>query len=184
VVSWAMALMDWITATNDWTSLMVRRFLIMPGLLTAGYVAIFSDMEKARWAYAFLSSFFVYPYVGEPADIVGAEFFGRSGVHANANILADGFANLGHPGMLLECLVLVVLLWLIDDATRGIPLGVASLVFLVLTLSLADSGIFTSILTDGFLLAIVICACLPRTGWSPERTPAAHRQPAFSPLPD
>jgi hypothetical protein len=172
VGSWAMVLMDWISATNDWTSLMVRRFLILPGLSTAGYVAVFTDMEKGTWAYAFLSPFFDYPYgAAEPADIVGAEFFGRDSIHANANMLADGFANLGHPGMLIECLVLVVLLWVIDDAARGIPLPVAATLFFVLALSLADSGIFTSITTDGFLLAILLCACMPRTGWG--RCPSA-----------
>ena len=177
-----MVAMDWVTATNDWTSLIVRRFLITPGLLTAGYVAVFSDMEKAKFGYSFLSPFFGYPYAAEPADIVGAEFFGQPTTHANANMLADGFANLGHPGMLLECLVLVGLLWLIDDATRGLPVGVAAMVFFVLTLSLADSGIFTSILTDGFLLAILICACMPRTGWSPEiPRAAARRRPVQGP---
>lgn len=176
--SWVMVVMDWLTATNDWTSLMVRRFLILPGLSTAGYVAVFTDMEKGRWAYAFLSPFLDYPYgSAEPADIVGAEFFGRDTIHANANLLADGYANLGYPGMVIGCLVLIVLLWVIDDAARGVPLPVAATLFFVLALSLADSGIFTSITTDGFLLAIVLCACMPRTGWG-RTVPAGDRRHA------
>ncbi|WP_214365440.1 hypothetical protein [Pseudonocardia sp. H11422] len=175
-VSAATVVMDWVTSSIEWTSLLVRRFLITPGLLTAGYVAVFSDIEKAHLAHSFLSPLFHYPHEVEPPLLVGAQFFGNEGTNANANLLADGFANFGYPGMVIACLALVVLLWVIDDAARGIPLAVSSLVFLMPTLALADSGVFTAMLTHGFLAAVLVCLCMPRLGWG--RRPARSRPSA------
>lgn len=165
VLAAGMWLMDWLTSTTDYTSIMVRRFLITPGLLTAAYVEVFGDREKAELAHSFLSSFLTYPYDKEPPELVGSLFFGNPDTHANANLFADGFANFGYGGMVLECLVLLVLLWLADDAGRGISIRVSALVLVMPVLALCDSGIFTTMLTHGLVAAIVVCALVPRTGW-------------------
>ncbi|MBW0101554.1 hypothetical protein [Pseudonocardia sp. KRD291] len=161
----AMWLMDHLTSTTDYTSIMVRRFLITPGLLTAAYVHVFGDLEKVALSHSFLSSFSTYPYGKDPPQLVGTLFFGNPDTHANANLFADGYANFGYPGMALECLVLLVLLWLIDDACRGISIRVSSLILVMPVLALADSGIFTTMLTHGLVAAIVVCALVPRSGW-------------------
>lgn len=176
VLSTGMVLMDWMTSSVDWTSLIVRRSLITPGLLTAAYVAVFSDIEKAKFAHSFLSPFLRYPYAEAPPLLVGRGFFGHPGTSANANLMADGYANFGFAGMTIECLVLVLLLWAIDDAARNIPLGVSSAVCLMPTLALADSGIFTSMLTHGFLATVLAFMCMPRLGWNREgRAPGGRR---------
>lgn len=162
VLSTVMWAMDRLTSSVEFTSLLVRRFLITPGLLTAGYVAVFSDIDKVGLSHSFLSSFRQYPYAEEPPQLVGTLFFGDPTTNANANLFADGYANFGFPGMLLECLVLMVLLWAVDDACQGIPVRLSSLVFVMPTLALADSGIFTTMLTHGFMAAILACMLLPR----------------------
>jgi hypothetical protein len=177
-----MVVMDRLTATFDWTSFGVRRFLITPGLLTAGYVAVFFGLDKAQLGHSFLSTFFRYPYSVDPPYLVGGAFFGDPGTHANANLLADGYANFGYPGILMECLVLTVLLWIADDVTRGIPRGVAASLFVMPALSLANAGVFTVMLTHGLMALILLCACMPRTGWGRsgsalfrDRSPAPNR---------
>ncbi len=158
-----LALDRWTgSAQGDWTSLIVRRFLVTPGLLTAGYVQVFDDLDKARLAHSVLAPFLDYPYAQEPPPLVGAAFFGDPDTHANANLLADGFANFGYPGLVAACLVFVVLLWTVDDAADGLPAGLSCLVFLMPALALADSGILTTMLTHGFLAAVVLCALAPR----------------------
>jgi oligosaccharide repeat unit polymerase len=169
VLTVGMWALDTITATDEFTSLLVRRFLITPGLLTAGYVFVFADIPKAHLAHSFLKGFLHYPYSREPPQLVGELFFGNPATNANANLLADGFANFGFAGMLLECLVLMVVLWFIDDACRGLPVAVAALAFVMPTLSLADSGLFTTLLTHGMGAATLACLLMPRTGWQPER---------------
>jgi hypothetical protein len=173
VVSVAIVLIDRLSGSvdGDLTSLIVRRFLVTPGLLTAGYVQVFDDIDKARLAHSILSPFFDYPYAEEPPFLVGAAFFGNPETHANANLLADGFANFGYPGMVAACLVCVVLLWAVDDAAEGLPLGFACLTVLMPALALADSGVLTTTLTHGFLATVVLMALAPRTGWPGHAAP-------------
>ena len=173
VVSVAVVLIDHLSrsVSGDLTSLIVRRFLVTPGLLTAGYVQVFDDIDKARLAHSILSPFFDYPYTKDPPFLVGATFFGNPETHANANILADGFANFGYLGMVAACLVCVALLWAVDDAAEGLPLGFACLVVLMPALALADSGILTTMLTHGFLATVVLLALAPRTGWPGREAP-------------
>jgi hypothetical protein len=179
VVALAMLALDRLTGSvnGDWVSLIVRRFLVTPGLLTAGYVQVFDDIEKARLAHSIFGWFLHYPYAEEPPTLVGAAFFGDPQVHANANLLADGYANFGYLGMVVACLVLVVLLWTIDDAAVGLPLGFAAMVFLMPALALADSGILTTMLTHGFLATVLLCAVAPRTGWPGRDSPAPPADP-------
>jgi hypothetical protein len=159
---------DRLLGGDDVTSLLVRRMIATPGLVTAGYVQVFDGIEKAHLSHSVLEGFVPspYPYHSEPADLVGALFFGRPDTHANANWLADGYANFGYVGMVLASLVLIALLWAIDDATRGLPVGFACLVFVMPVNALSESAILTTLLTDGFVVAIALCALAPRAGWA------------------
>jgi hypothetical protein len=170
---------DWWRVSNDATSLLVRRFLVTPGLVTAGYVQVFDDAPKAQLGYSVLAPFVRYPYQAEPPDLVGAHFFGDPATHANTGWLGDGFANFGYPGMVTASLILVFVLWTIDDATKGLPSGFACLFFLLPALTLAESAILTAILTHGIFVAIVLCTLAPRNGWAREGPVIDHaRKPA------
>jgi hypothetical protein len=148
------------------TSLLVRRFLITPGLVAAGYVQVFDQAPKAHLGYSVLRGIVSYPYLAEPPDLVGRWFFGDPTTHANTGWLGDGYANFGYPGMVGATVILVLLLWAIDDASRGLPLGFTCLFFLAPALTLCEAAILTAILTHGIAVAIVLCAFAPRTGWA------------------
>jgi hypothetical protein len=168
VVAVVVMIVDRLMSSEFLTSLLVRRLLVTPGLVTAGYIQVFDGIEKAQLGHSVLSSVVrsPYPYQIDPPDLVGALFFHRPETHANANWLADGYANFGYLGMVLASLVLVALLWAIDDATRGLPVGFACLAFLMPVNALSESAILTTLLNDGFVLAIVLCALAPRDGWA------------------
>ena len=155
---------DWWNASNTLTSDFVRRVLVTPGIVLSGYVQVFHDMPKAKLGYSVLRTIFPYPYAKEPPDLVGAEFFNDPFTHANGSWLADGYANFGYPGMIAATVVLIILLWAIDDATRGLRAGFACLVFLMPALALAESAVLTALLTHGFIAAIILCALAPRDG--------------------
>ena len=142
----------------------MRRVLVTPGIVLSGYVQVFHDMPKAKLGYSVLRTIFPYPYAKEPPDLVGAEFFNDPFTHANGSWLADGYANFGYPGMIAATVVLILLLWAIDDATRGLAPGLACLIFLMPALALAESAILTALLTHGFIAAIILCALAPRDG--------------------
>ena len=105
--------------------------LVTPGIVLSGYVQVFQDIPKAKLGYSVLRDFFPYTYGKEPPDLVGADFFRDPFTHANASWLADGYANFGYPGMIAATVVLILLLWAIDDATRGLPRRFACLAFLM-----------------------------------------------------
>jgi hypothetical protein len=169
-------LTDRLLASNDLTSLFIRRVLVLPGLSSAGYVQVFDDIPKAQLGHSVLESFVRAPHQQEPPDLVGAEFFGNPSTHANASWLADGYANFGYPGMLAATVVLILLLWAVDDATRGLSAAFACMLFVVPALSLAESAILTAILTHGFFAMIVLCALAPRDGplTTDDRPPAGR----------
>jgi len=168
------------------TELFIDRLLLVPGTLTAAHVLVFDHAEKMRWSYSFMSPFFDNPYGTTPAFVVGKQFTGSDQTTASANLFADGFANLGWAGMTVETLLLVVLLWLVDGASRHLPLPVSSALMLVPVLALVNGSVFTSILTGGIGAVIVLMAMLPGDGWS-GRDSKAHsnarerrRQPALT----
>ncbi len=172
VGSIGILLVDWWNASNTLTSDFVRRVLVTPGIVLSGYVQVFQDIPKAKLGYSVLRGIFPYAYNKEPPDLVGAEFFGDPFTHANASWLADGYANFGYPGMIAATIVLILLLWAIDDATRGLPSRLACLIFLMPGLALAESAILTALLTHGFIAAIILCALAPRDGWLDRRSTA------------
>ncbi|PZG01431.1 O-antigen polymerase [Micromonospora deserti] len=151
-----------------YTQVFVNRLLLSPGILTAAHVMVFTDLPKAHWGYSFLSPFVTYPYAETPEFMVGAQMFGQPQTSANASLFGDGYSNFGYPGVLIEAAVLVLLLWLVDAAARHLPLGVSSAILLVPTVALANTSVFTSILSNGFAYAILLMACLPAVGWSRE----------------
>lgn len=157
---------DWLRSSGHLTLLITRRVMITPGLVTAGFVKVFDDAPKAELGHSALRAFVDYPYQEDPPDLVGRWFFGDVSTHANTGWLGDGFANFGYPGMIGASLVLVLLLWTIDDAAKGLPFGFTCLFLLHPALALSESAILTTILTHGVFSAIVLLALAPRTGWT------------------
>ena len=74
-----------------------------------------------------------------------------------------------------ECLVLVLLLWTIDDASRGIRRDLTCLLVLVSTLASPTPGSSVSMLTHGFLAVALLRVFGPRSGWPRREDPAAVR---------
>lgn len=145
-----------------WTSLFVRRFMIVPGALVAAYVATFQDLPKMAFANVFGGQ---SPYSIPPSFLVGSLFAGNRDTNANVSLFGDGYLQAGYTGIYLESLVLVVLLWAVDAATRGLPGTVTAIVLSMPTIALASGAVMTVIATHGFAVAIVLCAILPRGNW-------------------
>ena len=182
VVTVAGLVLDRLIGTIAWTSLFVRRLLLYPGLLTAAYVSVFSDRPKALFAQSFFSPFVDYPYDEEVPTIVGRVFLGDSGTSANANLFGDGYANLGIAGIAVETFVLLVLLRLMDSASRGLPVAISGPLFVMPAITLSNSSVLTSTITHGIAAAIILAACLPRAR-TPVRSTARAVGPRLTPVP-
>lgn len=176
-------LLDRITGGALWTSLVSRRFMIVPGALVAAYVAIFSQKPKQHFAEILPFVDNPYEHGVRPVNIVGDLFVGSADTAANVSLFGHGFLNLGYPGMLVESLVLALLVVLANSASKGLPLAVACLIFFPASMTLVSASVFTAILTHGFLAAIIISALAPSRGWGRgHRTRASKSGSAVDPV--
>lgn len=168
---------DAIFSSLTWTSLLVRRFLIVPGALTVAYVSVFKDMPKTH--------FHELPFFGDspyttipPSHIVGAEFIGNPAANANVNIWGHGYLSAGYTGMFIAAALFVLALWIADASTEGLPIRVVSVVLLKMTIVLSSASLFAASLTHGFATGLVLLALLPRDGWGTAgREPDTHGSP-------
>lgn len=173
IVAAGTLVLDTLFKTTAWTSLILRRFLIVPGALTAGYVTVFLNQPKTHFADSPLK-WLDSPY-GDllPSFLVGTKFVGDPTTNANASLFGHGFAAYGYAGMFIEGLALVPVLWLLDITGRGLPPRLFALTLLMPCVSLASASVFTAMLTHGVLAAALVLALLPRQGWQvPEQTPS------------
>lgn len=152
-------IMDGITGNLMWSAVASIRFLMIPGVLTAGYVSYFQTHPHVNFADAL--PFVDSPYTEDPFVLVGELLFGTEGTNANVNFFGDGFMNFGYLGLFVEVIVVAVLLRVADESTVRVPLPIACAIFAVPTISLTNGGAFTSILTYGFGAACVAAWLCP-----------------------
>lgn len=163
IVSAAVALLAFGVSV---AGLLAMRTFVAPGNLAAAYVGIFSSEENLYWSYSFFSWLLDYPYALTPNFLVGAEFRGSETVSANVNLFGDGYIAWGWTGMTIECLLLVVLVLLLDGAARGVAPAEFCTTLLLPSFALANSNVFTSFLTHGFLVAYLVLLITGRSGSS------------------
>jgi len=180
VLLWGAAALPLITVAVDvasnsitWTSLLIRRFLITPGRITAEYVDFFADHPKIYLSNSILAPFVEYPYQRGYFRIIGEHVTGATDVSMNGNVFAHGYANAGWVGTLVAGALLALVLVAADYAAQGLPPGVPALVLLMPAITLSNSGLNTSLSSHGVALAVVLLALLPRDGWQP-RPRAVH----------
>jgi len=147
-------------------SLLVRRLLATPGLLTGYYYDFFSVNPKAHLGHSILKGAVEYPYALPPPQLIGSTYFEHIGtvpIAANANFWADGYANFGFPGVIGATVLLAAVLWLLDRLSDG-PRGlIACLLVAFPTYSLANTAVLTALLTHGIGLLVVVLYFIPWT---------------------
>ncbi|MFZ6991382.1 hypothetical protein ACO0E1_05785 [Curtobacterium sp. RRHDQ66] len=162
----ASALADELQGGITWTSVFTRRFMLTPGLLTSVYVEFFSANPVAGYGYSFLRAWAPYPYDLPPPKRIADHLVPGSHGYANANLFADGFANLGWIGIPVSAAALFAWLWFLDRASRGLPMRVAAMAVVMPSIMLSNTSIFTAMLSHGLLVGTLVLAIAPRSGWA------------------
>ncbi|EOQ02682.1 O-antigen polymerase [Bacillus cereus] len=142
--------------------IIVRRTIMIPGLLSGYYFEFFTENPKALLSHSFLSGVFENIYTTKPSETIGAFYFEKPGANANANFLADAYANFGNIGIILFGLILSFTFWLYNSL--AISRGNQNWHIILLALSgyyLNDSALFTTFLTHGLLLVFIITYLSP-----------------------
>ncbi|MBT3068362.1 hypothetical protein [Rhodoferax sp. U11-2br] len=135
----------------------------MVGALIGIYYDFFSLNPQTYYSHINLVGMFVtYPYQASIGEVIGASM--GLEMNANANFFAtDGIAAAGLFGLLLIGAVVGLTLRFMDSLVprENVPLlcGAAAPILM----SLANSSFFTTLLTSGLMLLILLCAL-----WRPE----------------
>ena len=165
-----------------WSSLLTRRFLIVPARLTGVYLDFYDSHPFHLLGNSVLSPWVQSPYDFAPPRTISIHLTGSPNTAMNANLFADGFAQFGWIGIALISLLLVVYLRLLDRAARGMPTAVAAVVVVMPAITLSNSSLLTSFLSHGLIAALLVIAAAPRLRWGarprrPEKAPSTVRPP-------
>jgi hypothetical protein len=147
----------------------------VPGQLTSYYFDYFSSHPWAMLGDGTLKGLVPYPYDLPVPNLIAREYFGDPNIVANANIWADGYANFGYLGMLIATLILALTMMLLDAASKGLSLRLVALILVMPAVSLANSAMLTSILTQGLGLTLLLLYLHPRDAPRPAM-PAHHER--------
>lgn len=145
------------------TWLTAFRLFLNNGYLTSVYLEFFSDQELLYYSESFLRAFIPseneLSYSRRVGDYVMQY---KANNNANANFLADGYANLGYVGMIFASLQLAAVFWVIDGLARGRHIGLVACIVLPAGLAFSNVPIHTGLVSNGVLLCLLLITLLPR----------------------
>lgn len=165
-------------------SILVRRFLALPAILTGNYFEYFSETPKLGFPGSPLG-FNLEQTSTVPAPLViGELLYSDSRAYANANFVADGFANGGWFGVFLELVLVCLALAAFDFASKGLDFRTRLLLCIVPIWSLTESAAPITLVTHGFVLAILIAFVTPRPEPTAEPEPAVAERADYETAPE
>jgi hypothetical protein len=145
---------------GNWAQALATRVFATPGHVTWYYVDYFSSHPQYHLSHSFLGSFFSSPYDVDPPLLIGSLYF-HQGTDANASMWGDAFANFGFAGVIGFTLICAAVLVIVDAIGRRRDARVAGPMLAIAGLSLGSTGVFTTLLTQGFALGCILLALMP-----------------------
>jgi hypothetical protein len=97
---------------------------------------------------------FDFPYNAPVPQLIGG-YLRMEDCWANAGFFADAYANFGAAGVIGFSLALGLVLRVLDGLADALPAAVACALVAMPAFSLTNSGLLTTMLTHGLLLAMV-----------------------------
>jgi hypothetical protein len=152
------AVADLATKGVVFSSLVTRRTLAAPGLLTGFYFEHFSHVSHAGVGFRFSKD--SGPYFGPPQEI-GLAYFGSADVDANANFWAEGFADFGMPGIVGFTILVGFLVWIYDSIFAVHSLELGALMTAMPALNLSNTAPTTVLFTHGGLATALLLYLSP-----------------------
>ncbi|MBL4689704.1 MAG: hypothetical protein JKY37_34265 [Nannocystaceae bacterium] len=151
-----------LLGSNAVAVFLVRRLLLVPGLLTGYYVEYYSQHGFSWYGHGLLKGVFsASRYTLSPPKVIGHEYFGSVAINANASLWADGYANLGFVGVFVMTGALMGLLWMFDSFSQRTDPATTAALLGIPALSLTNAALPTCIVTHGFWLALLFAYLLP-----------------------
>lgn len=145
-------------------NVVVRRALMVPGMLTGFYYEYFHNHGLALYSQNFLAGWTDSVYTKPPAFEVGYQYFGREETSSNVHFWADAFANLGYAAVLVVTALIGLLLLVVNALSRTRERLLIVGLFTVPFWTLMESSLNTTLLSHGLLLALLIALLVPEPG--------------------
>lgn len=171
-----VGLVDWLRDGYEITSLLVRRGITTAGINTEAYVDLFDGAPLYELRHSVLSMLGPPSYDVPPALLVGQTYYTEDTV-ANANFLADGFANFGWIGVLGAGVVTGILLRVYDHVAADLPLAITAPALVFVLQAAANTAILTTVMSHGAGVLIGLVALMPASV-AVTRWEARRRRPA------
>jgi hypothetical protein len=148
--------------SSYWTSLVVRRALLVPAMLDSLYVDYFRE-QYFYWSWSRVGGLFMdNPYGQAPPFVIGYQYFSDDETSANAGVISSGYANAGLIGVALYSILAGLLLAMLNSFGRRAGhafVAAASLMIYATVMTTAD--LLTAVLSHGVLLLVVLLALFP-----------------------
>lgn len=153
LVSYAIFL---ITGDHVVPSLFIRRLFFVPAANHFIYYDFFSQPEHpfVMLSNSILEPFIRYPYDVPITKVISWTYWGRD-FNPNVGYLGDAFSHFGFMGMFLFSIILGLFLRIVDSVGSRLPSNVVAAVIATPAMALTNSALFTSLLTHGFILAMI-----------------------------
>lgn len=145
------------------SSLVTRRTLTAPGLLTGFYFEHFSQVSHAGVGFRFNGN---GPVFGPPQEI-GLVYFGSSDIDANANLWAEGFADFGIPGIAGFTLLVAFVIWIYDSIAARRNLELSVLLVAMPAIAFSNTAPTTVLITHGGLAVALLLYLAPSAAMAP-----------------
>lgn len=142
--------------TNDALvpAIFLRRLFFLPAQLHFFYYDFFSQNSHVLLSNNMLSFMSQYPYNMPIPELISSFYIGKIS-NANTGYLADAFAQFGFVGMIVFSFILAVVLRFVDSLSKLLPIQLSTTLITIPSMTLVNSALFTTLLTHGFILAIL-----------------------------
>lgn len=143
--------------------LILCRTLSINGLATAQYYDFFAQNPWTHYSHLHVVNLFIhYPYSYPIGVELGIHYAGTTDLDATAHFWAmDGLAALGLSGVLVISSCCACVFWLLDSIASRHDARFGALVVTYAAYNLANIGLFTSLLSGGLGLLMLVLYCLP-----------------------
>jgi hypothetical protein len=137
------------------------------GFLSAIYLDLFQQLDFAYYADSFLRWLPGHRLPAPVPVLAGISFTTVPDVHANANVWADAFANLGFLGIAFAATLTTGLLWVYNSIASRVDHLVAASALIVPATVLANTSAHTAFLSNGLIVVFLLIYMLPATTAAP-----------------
>ena len=147
-------------------SLLFARIFANGGYMTGAYANFFHSHPLTHLSSVHgIGSLIQYPYDRTLGLLLGNYEMGIPDLDLNAHFWAsDGIAGFGPIGIVMVSAVCAVVFWVLDSCAAAHDVVLASLMVAFVAMNLLNVSLFTTLLSGGLGLVIVLMLIMPVTG--------------------